>query len=604
MDAQEIYTAVEELSRFGNICLCITSRITTVPSDCETLDISTLSIEAARDTFYRIYKHGERSDPVSNILEQLDFHPLSITLLTTIAHHSKWNVDRLTKEWESQRTAILHTKHSRSLTAAIELSLSSPMFQELGPDARDLLGVVAFFPRGVNENNLDWLFPTIPNRTNVFDTFCILSLTHQDNGFITMLAPLRDYLHPKDFKSSPLLCTTKAQYFHRLSTEIYPGKPGFDEARWITSEDVNVEYLLDVFTSIDTNSEVIWGACSHFMAYLDWHKPRLIILGPKIKGLPDDHPSKAKCMSRLAWLFHDVGNHAESKHLLIHGLRLWREQGDDLRVAETLWSLSATNRMISLYEEGILQGKDALEIYERLNNIPGQARALSMLVYLFHDNEQLDAAEGAAWQVISNFSGKGERFHVCKCYRILGNMCYPKGETEKAIDYFKSAPEIASFFNWHTQLLWIHKSLADLDFDKGRFDDAHTHIEHAKSYAVNDEYRLCRMVEHQALFLYLQRKFEEARSATSHAAEVYERLGATQDAEDCRVLLRRRRRGGFDSCESDFNVNPHARTSFHVFIISLLICLRLVCCLPTLYLSHSWTVYYIPSFRCSCQVRS
>jgi len=234
-NAEEIYAMVEELSQFDSVCLCIMSRVSTIPPYCKQLDIPTLSMDAARRTFYRIYRGDERSNLVNDILGQLDFHPLSITLLATVAQQNKWSIDRLTVEWERQRTGVLHVQRNRSLAAAIELSLASPMFQELGPNAHTLLGAVAFFPQDISEENLEWLFPDISDSANISDKFCILSLTYWSNGFITMLAPLRDYICPKDPTSPPLLCTIKDFYSRRLLVDVYPGKPGYEEARWIAS---------------------------------------------------------------------------------------------------------------------------------------------------------------------------------------------------------------------------------------------------------------------------------------------------------------------------------------------------------------------------------
>ncbi|KAF9785113.1 P-loop containing nucleoside triphosphate hydrolase protein, partial [Thelephora terrestris] len=193
-DARAIYAIVKELSDFNNICLGITSRISTVPPHCKRLEIPTLTMEAARDVFYSIYGDGERSNIIDDLLQRLDFHALSITLLATVASDNKWSYDRLAEEWGEHHSQMLKTDHNDSLAATIKLSLTCPTFRKLGPNARDLLGVVAFYPQGVDEKNLKWFFPTIPDRQNIFDKFCVLSLAHRNNGFITMLAPLRDYL--------------------------------------------------------------------------------------------------------------------------------------------------------------------------------------------------------------------------------------------------------------------------------------------------------------------------------------------------------------------------------------------------------------------------
>ena len=537
--AREISAAVEELSQFETVCLCVTSRISTVPRHCKRPIIPTLTMKSACDVFYAIYNKGGRSDIISDLLGRLDFHALSITLLATTASHNTWGYDRLAQEWDTHRTQVLRTDYDESLAATIELSLASPTFCKLGPDARDLLGVVAFFPQGINEDNLDWLFPTISNGKNMFDKLCSLSLVYRSNGFVTMLAPLRDHLCLKDPMSSPLLRKTKESYFTRLSVPVEPGDPGFDEAQWIISEDMNVEHLLDVFTVIDAASVITWDTCADFMRHIYWHKPRLVVLGPKIEGLPDDHPSKAQCLVRLSLLFNKVGNNVERKRLLIHALKLQRERGDDAEVARTLRTLSDANRMLGLYEEGIDRAKEALEIYEQLNDISGQAFSLNRLARSLCSDNQLDAAEGAALRAISLLPNNRHQHLASQCHRLICEIYRSKGEPGAAIEHLETALAIASQFNWHEDEFWIHYSMAELFLGENRFDDACTHVEQAKWHATNNARKLGRAMELQARIWFGECRLEEAKSEALHAIDAYEKVGpgTVNDVKRCRKIL-------------------------------------------------------------------
>ena len=353
-----------------------------------------------------------------------------------------------------------------------------------------------------------------------------------------MLAPLRDYLSPEDPMESPLLCATKERYFDRLSVDIGPDEPGFEELRWITSDDVNVEHLLNVFTTFDANSEGVWYACGNFMLHLFWHKRRLTTLKPKIEGLPDDHRSKPECLLILAQLFDSVGNWVERKRLLVCALDLWRERRSDDKVALALMMLSETNRMIGLYEEGIQQAREALGVCERLGDTVQQADCLRKLALLLDSDKQFDAAEEAAFRAIALLPEEGQQFRVCQSHHALGETYKSKGEIEKAIHHFGIVLAIATPFNWHDILFGAHYTLASLFRNEGRFDDAQGHVEHAKSCVVGDKYNLGRAMEEQARLWYMQRKLEEARTEVLRAADVYDEIGAMEDVEDCRELLR------------------------------------------------------------------
>ena len=426
---------------------------------------------------------------------------------------------------------VLRTQHNKSLAATVELSLASPMFQDLGPDARELLGVIAFFPQGVDENNLNWFFPTLPNIASIFDNFCVLSLAYRSSGFATMLAPLRDYLCPKNPGSSRLLCVARDSYFNRLSVHVTPGEPGFEEARWIVLEDVNVEHLLDAFTSVDTSSNDLWNACADFLAHLGWHKPRPVMLGPKIEGLPDSHPSKPECLTDLSRLLHSTGVFVEAKWLLIHTLKIWRERGGDVQIAQTLGFLADVNWLLGLCDEGIPQAKEGLEIYERLGNIWGQASSLQRLSQLYRAVQCLDAAEEVTSRALDLSLRKNDQFLICQSHFHFGDIYRAKGEAEKAINHLETAIRVASS-DWDDILFSSHYVLANVFIGEGRLDDAHVHAERSKLHVANHPFNLGYAMDLQARVWYRQRRLEEAKSEVSRAVEVFEKLGATRELGD------------------------------------------------------------------------
>ena len=261
----------------------------------------------------------------------------------------------------------------------------------------------------------------------------------------------------------------------------------------------HVEHLLDVFTTIDRNSDDIWDACSNFMLHLFWHRGRLTVLGPKIEGLPDDHPSKPGYLFTLAQLLDSVGNWVEKKQLLACALDLWRERESNDQVVLVLMVLSDTNRVIGLREEGMQQARETLEIYERLGDTGKQADSLVKLARLLGSENQFDAAEEAAFRAITLSPGESEQFRVCQSHLALGGIYQSKGEIDKAIHHYEAIIGIATPFNWNDELFWAHYYLGRLFHDGCRFDDTQPHVERAKSYAANNEYHLDGVMEMQAV---------------------------------------------------------------------------------------------------------
>jgi len=164
---------------------------------------------------------------------------------------------------------------------------------------------------------------------------------------------------------------------------------------------------------------------------------------------------------------------------------------------------------------------------------------LDRLALSLRDDKQLDIAEETAFRVIALLPKKGQEYQACLFHQTLGKIYRSKGEIEKAIHHYEVALRIASPFNWHDHLFWIHYKLAGMFRNQGRLDNTQAHLERVELHAVDNAYCLGRVMQSQARALYKQHGLEDARTEVLRAADVYEKLGAAKDVGYCRDLLQR-----------------------------------------------------------------
>ena len=192
--AAEIATTIEEFGRCQSVFLVATSRMDLRIPDFRRMEVPTLRVDAARDLFYRCGLG--RSAAVDNILEQLDFHPLSTDLLASAVCENGWDELGLLKAWKDGSTSILKASGCQSLEDNITSILRTPTIQQLGTAIDDTLNVFVLYPKGLKESKLESTFPQVATIGEAANALCKFSLMYRQDGFIAMFSPF--LLHFRD----------------------------------------------------------------------------------------------------------------------------------------------------------------------------------------------------------------------------------------------------------------------------------------------------------------------------------------------------------------------------------------------------------------------
>ncbi|OAX37543.1 hypothetical protein K503DRAFT_227290 [Rhizopogon vinicolor AM-OR11-026] len=353
---QKIPPAITEIANIPGVILILMSRNRRNVPDVAwlTKDVPPLDLNSAQAVFFRIYggaSHSHAEEEIKCLLEALEFHPLSITILANAAQQNNWSPAMLLKRWNDRRSKLLDCGKGKlqSLSFTMQLSLSSPSIQDLGENGFRALTVIAFLPQGLNDDLARDLLPSIPQVDTICDVLCTQSFVYRQGGFVKMLAPIRHYV--RDSLPPPdLICLRdiRALYYGAVKRCSLQRD---NLADVIISDHLNIEHMV-VFdlTCVPNGTEEACVMCWKFLRCLRTHLPRPTILTPLIFDIIEDSSTwklKAHCLFSLGSLCNSLaqitgsmqafeaaealcisaGNHEEMAQCVVRRADNYRSQG-------------------------------------------------------------------------------------------------------------------------------------------------------------------------------------------------------------------------------------------------------------------------------------
>jgi tetratricopeptide (TPR) repeat protein len=378
--ALKIPPAIADIADIPGVILILTSRSRRNAPNVRwiTKDIPPLDLSSAQATFFQIYQrasYSEAGEDIRDLLEELDFHPLSINILANAAQQNGWSPATLLKRWDDRHSKVLDAGKGRlqSLSDTMQLSLSSPSIQDLGEDGLRALIIIAFLPQGLNENLAGDLLPSLPEVDAICDVLCMQSLVYRQDNFIKVLAPVRHYV--RDSLQAPdfmCLWDMRTFYYHTIQQ---CSKERDVHADIVISDHLNIEHIV-AFNLAEISvgaEETCYNACWKFLERLEWHLPRPTTLSLAISDIVENSSTwtlKANCLSSLAQLYNALSQLAEASqafqaaealyltagypegraHSLITRADLLRCQGRFIQSQNLLENLQHSDSWVSLSE--------------------------------------------------------------------------------------------------------------------------------------------------------------------------------------------------------------------------------------------------------------
>ncbi|OJA13904.1 hypothetical protein AZE42_07844 [Rhizopogon vesiculosus] len=364
---QKIPPAITEIANIPGVILILTSRSRRNAPDVAwlTKDVPPLDLNSAQAVFFRIYGGASRSHAEGEIeclLEALEFHPLSITILANAAQQNSWSPAMLLKRWNDRRSKLLDRGKGKlqSLSFTMQLSLSSPSIQDLGENGLRALTVIASLPQGLNDDLASDLLPSVPQIDNICDVLCTQSLIYRQGCFVKMLAPIRHYVQDSLPPPDPICLRDIRAFYYGAVRRCSLQRDNLADV--IISDHLNIEHMV-VF-------DLTRGLCRVLEVFVDsstWKlKAHCLFSLGSLCGFLTQVTGSMRAFEAAEALYISAGNHEQMAQCVVRRADNYRSQGhftQSQHVLENLQRSDSWERLTNEIQAGICYFLDRSRMY-------------------------------------------------------------------------------------------------------------------------------------------------------------------------------------------------------------------------------------------------
>lgn len=480
---------VEELLRmvesFPGVAVTISARGTGRPPGLRWRDfpeIGPLPRCDARMLFLEV--SGRRSGSnldLERLLEDLDGMPLAVELLGYAAQ-SEPDLAAVAQRWRDERIELLKRmggdRPELSVAASVEASVNSPLMTR---PAQRLFGLLGFLPDGIAHDDLGALL--LVEGQAAASVLRQLGLIFDEYSRVRMLSPIREHARSAYPPDPADLTRAVAHYAHMAAVieDLGSGEEGGRVVARLRAETANIAMILRRAADDARIGELVDGMCGLIQYWSLTGTVQQDLLGDAEVAVEAHGTTRhqARILRATGDLAQGRCQYRDARARYERALRLFRQTGDSLGVANCLMGIGDTLRADSDLESALAMYSDALPLYQLAGSVLGEANCLKSHGNIAEDRSDYATAAGKYSEALPLYKEGGSVLGTANCIKSLGDMervrrDYPAASAryEEAIRLYQQAGSVLGEANCINGLGNIAEALNDFKGAQAKYGRA------------------------------------------------------------------------------------------------------------------------------------